>query len=149
MLVIEKFGTYSEANHMIRGGIVGGAKTAVPFEGLVGKTITFATPSGSKTFTQPSGTLPGQMLFKDVKAQLEAAIANLVVLSVDGKIAFRHATAGSSVSLSALDEPARSIFGLANQAAISGQCLNGPGGSVPKYVDMISENGSIFITVEV
>ena len=149
MIIIEKFGTINEANHKIRGGIVGGSGTERPYEGLVGKTITFSTPSGTKTFTQPTGTQPGQMLFSHVKAQLEAAIATIEVLTVDGKIAFRHKTAGQVVALAALDEPARAIFGLANNQAISGQFLNGPGGAAPKYIDMVTENGAVYIATEV
>lgn len=148
---IDTYATVVEANHKIAGGITGGPlpnKGLGTYKDLVGKTLTFTAPAGNKTFTQPAGKLPGEMSFQDVKTQLEAAIANLRVVPIDGKIGFED-TAGASVTLGAVNEPARTILGFENNKAISGRFLNGPGGAVPKFWQMVAEFGQVYITVEV
>lgn len=149
MMIIQRFGTYTAANHSMRGGIVGGAATNSPFEDLVGKTITFTAPVGSKTFTQPAGTNRGQLRFADVKTQLEGAIADLEVVTIDNKIGFRRKTAGQVVSLGAVSEAARPILGLPDNEAVTGRFLNGPGGAAPKFIEHVTENGAVSIAIEV
>lgn len=149
MIKIEKYGTLEEANLKMQGGISTGVPTSSLFPDLVGNTITFSSPAGSCTFTQPAGQLPGLMSFADVKTQLETAIANLKVLTVSNKLCFRHATAGQVVSLAALDEPARLALGLVNLEAITGSCLNGPGGATPKFLEFVTENLFVYVAVEV
>lgn len=149
MMVIEKYGTLEAANLSMRGGIATGIKTTDPFVGLVGQTITFATPAGACTFTQPTGRVSGQMHFVEVKAQLEAAVANLVVSSVDNKITFSHATPGSIVSLGVLNEPARAALGLGNGEAITGRFLNPPDGVAPRFVTFVTEVLCVYVAVEV
>jgi hypothetical protein len=150
MMQIEKYGTLEEANLKIQGGITGGVKTSDPFIGLVGNTVTFTSPAGSCTFTQPTDAVVGQLLFKHVKAQLEAAIALLEVVSIDNKLSFRHATNGSAVTLGAADEPARVRLGLGNGSAIEGRCLNGPSSaSLPKFIEFVTESLFVYVAVEV
>ena len=150
MMKIEKYGTLEEANLKIQGGITGGVPTSQPFVGLVGQTITFATPAGACTFTQPTGKVVGQLTFQDVKAQLEAAVANLQVSAVDNKISFTHKTNGQAVSLAALNESARAVLGLGNGEAIAGRCLNGPGSaSLPRFVEFVTESLFVYVAVEV
>lgn len=149
MMKIEKYGTLEECNLKIQGGITGGVTTSKPFVGLIGETVTFATPAGSCTFTQPANEVQGSMSFQAVKAQLEAAIANLLVTSVDNKLSFEHKTDGSFVSLSALDEPARAVLGLGNGEAITGRCLNGPSSTdLPRFVEFVTESLFVYIAVE-
>lgn len=149
MIVIKKFATFPEANLVIQGGLITGVDVSKSFEGLVGKTITFTSPAGSCTFSQPSGKPLGQLSFQDLVSQLETAITNLDVVNINGRLAFRHKTAGSAVTLGSANEPARVILGFANNVAINGQCLNGPGGSAPKFLEHVTENGSISIATEV
>ena len=150
MMKIEKYGTLDEANLKIQGGITGGVPTSQPFVGLVGNTITFAAPAGACTFTQPTSAVVGQMAFKDVKAQLEAAVANLVVSSINDKLCFKHATAGSAVSLAALDEPARVALGLVNDEAIAGRCLGGPSAAAPpRFIGFVADSPFVYIAIEV
>lgn len=149
MIVIYKYATVSEANFKMRGGVVGGLPVNTPFEGLVGLTLTFSSPAGSCTFTQPTGRHLGQMLFADVKAQLEAAIADLEVLTgVGNMLAFQNKT-DAPVSLAALDEPARLILGLPFNEAVTGQYLNPPDGAAPRYLEFVSEYGAIYVSAEV
>lgn len=149
MMVIEKYPNYETANLAIQGGLCGGVRTDQPFVGLVGEIVTFATPAGACTFTQPTGRVVGQMHFVDVKAQLEAAVANLRVFSIDNKLAFKHKTPGSAVTLAALSEPARRVLGLDDNTAIAGRCLNGPSGAVPKFNSFVTENLFVYVAVEV
>jgi hypothetical protein len=144
---INHYSSLQEANHMMAGGIIG-SKFDGPLS-LVGLALTFTTPAGTKTFTQPSGITAGLMRFKDFKTQLEAAIANLVVSQVDGNVAFSHATPGTAVVMANADEPAKAQLGFKNTTSISGQFLNGPSGSAPKAVDMTVENGKAYVMVEV
>lgn len=145
---IEKYGTLEEANLKMRGGITGGVPTNRPFENLVGETLTFVTPSGSHTFTQPAGLLPGQLTFADIKSQLEGAISGLEVLSLSNKLAF-SASGGVPVSLAAAAEPARPILGLPYNEAISGRVLNPPDGVAPRFVEFVTENLFVYVAVEV
>lgn len=149
MITIQKYATVIEANFKIRGGLVGGVKTSAPFNGLIGQTITFANPVGACTFVAGTG-VSGQLRFAEVKAQLEAAIANLVVETTDNAmISFLHATDGQSVSLAALVEPARLSLGLPNNEAIAGLYLNPPDGAKPRYLEFVSEYGAIYVSAEV
>lgn len=150
MMKIEKYGTLGEANLRMQGGITGGVKTSDPFTGLVGQTITFATPAGSCTFTQPAGQPVGLMSYVDVKAQLEDAITNLRVTSTDNKLCFNHAVAEQLVSLAALDEPARARLGLGNGEAITGRCLHGPSSTdLPRFVGFVTEHSFVYVAIEV
>lgn len=148
MVKILKFATVIEANFKIAGGIVGGTPTNVPFENLVGTTLTFSNPAGSWTFTVGTGQ-PGQLRFSEVKTQLEANIANLVVETVDNKVGFRHATDGQSAAMAAVDEVARSILGFSNPVggeAITGLFLNPPDGPAPRYHEFVSEYGAVYVS---
>ena len=154
MIIINKYATVAEANHKIRGGITGGVACNTPFEGLVGLTITFDQPNIAWTFTQPSGRNLGQLLFADVKAQLEANVTDLEVITINNMLAFRRKTAGQIVSLPAISnpdptEPARTILGFSPDEAVAGQFLNGPSGSNPKYLEFVTECGAVYVSVEV
>lgn len=149
MIQINKYSTVVEANFKIRGGVVGGVATNQPFENLVGLTITFTDPVGSCTFTQPTGTERGQLRFSDVKAQIEAALADVVVTTIDNKLGLVRKTHGQNIALDAADEPARQILGFANDEDIAGQFLNGPSGTNPKYLEFVSEYGAVYVSIEV
>lgn len=129
-LNIIKFRNYIEANHVMRGGIVGGPVSVTGIAGLVGATLTFTNPSGNKMFTQPAGSPSGVITFKDIKSQLEAAVANLKVELIADCIAFRHAS-GTAVTLGSANEPARTKLGMPNNTAINGKVYNPPGGAAP------------------
>jgi len=149
MIVIQKYGTVIEANFKMRGGIVGGVKISEVFSGLIGLTITFSNPAGACTFVAGTG-VSGQLRFTEVKAQMEAAIANLKVDTTDNAMfAFLHATDGQSVSLAALPEQARRILGLPFNEAIAGLWLGPPDGIKPRYLEFVSEYGAVYVSAEV
>ena len=149
MITIQKYGTVIEANFKVRGGIVGGVKTSSPFTGLIGETVTFSNPAGACTFVAGAG-VSGQLRFAEVKAQLEAAIANLQVDTTDNAmISFLHKTDGQEVSLAAAPEVARGILGLPYNEAISGLYLNPPDGVKPRYLEFVTEYGAVYVSAEV
>lgn len=145
---ILKFTTVEECNHMITGGLIGG-KFVKGVGGLVGKALTFTTPAGTCTFTQPTDAPPGFMLFGDVKTQLEAAIVNLKVSLVDDKIAFKHATPGTAVVIGNADEPAKAVLGFKNATTLSGTAYAGASGTAPKIVDFTVESSCVYLIAEV
>lgn len=145
MLVTQKFNSLQEANDWCVGAIVGAVRPHGNFQNLVGKTITFTSPAGSCTFTQPTADPSGMMDFAAVQSQLQTAIPNLKVQTAGENIVFKNST-GAAVTLASANEPARSALGLANNAAISGVVLNAPGGSVPAFVGLVPETNAIYIT---
>jgi len=147
-LKLLKFRNIEEANHVLGGGIMGGECPASGITELVGKTITFATPAGSKTFTQPTGTYQGLLTFKDIKTQLEAAVTNLKVFMINGKLAFKHATAGTAVTLSAVNESGRAPLGIPNNEAVSGVAYAGPSGASPKVDQFYVQGDTVYCLTE-
>jgi hypothetical protein len=150
MIVIQKYANMAEARFKISGGIVGGAKTNVPFEDLVGKTITFLNPTGACTFVQPAGIGFGQLRFADLKSQIEASIGllNVDVVTINNLLGFRHRVHGQAIRFDALDEVARNILGFENNNFIGGVFLNGPSGSLPRYLEFVTDNGAVYVSAE-
>jgi len=147
-LRILKFGTLAEANIALRGGLVGG-RVQPPIAGLVGETISFAEPAAAHTFTEVSGGPAGVLSIEDIRSQLEAAITDLRVEFVDGRIVLRRATAGENVVLAAANEVARSRLGFAKSSELRSQVLSPQGGPLPRVVDIDPvESGAIYVLIE-
>jgi hypothetical protein len=140
-LKIKKFRNIEEANLLLNGAVYGRA-IGPGVDQLVGTTIT-----GTKTFTQ-GGQYQGRLTFAEIKTQLEAAIANLRVLNLDGRIVFKHATPGTAVTLGAAVEPARALLGLPNNEAVAGVVYNGPGGAAPKLDLFYVQGDTVYAVVE-
>ena len=151
MIVIQKYATVAEARFKISGGVIGGVKTNEPFNGLVGATITFLNPAGHCTFASASIAGFGQLLFSDVKAQIEASagLSNVNVVTINNVLGFKHRVNGQAIKLDAADEPARIILGFENGSYIGGVSLNGPSGSLPKYLEMVTDNGAVYVSAEI
>lgn len=147
-LKIKKFRNVDEANHMLNGGLIGGDMKTGGIDDLVGKTITFTSPVGTKTFTASTTQHTGRLSFADIKAQLEGAMATLRVVLIAGRIAFRHATPGTVVSLGAVNESGRVPLGLPNNEAISGVVYAGPAGAAPKVSLMQPAGDTVFVLTE-
>lgn len=145
-LKIRKFRNIDEANHLLNGGIIGADLKTGGIDELVGKLITFTSPAGSKTFTQ--GTkYPGRLTFDEIKAQLEAAIANLRVVMIDRKIAFRHASGTAVTMAAAAGDTARPLLGFP-LTAVTGVTYAGPGGANPKVSLMQPAGDTVFVLTE-
>lgn len=148
MLITKKFEKLEEANFWCAGGIIGGANPSGEISGLVGQTITFSSPAGSCTFTEAASgnASQGRLRFADIKLQMEAAIANLVVLAVGKKIGFKHATPGTACTMAAVSQGGRVPLGLPNNAAVTGVVIAKTGGADPALANLVTENGAIYIT---
>lgn len=122
----------NEASHLLNGGIIGG-NVASGIVGLVGKVLTFTTPSGNHTFTTQGDTTrpPDVLLLKDIKTQLEAAISGLKVMAFGGKIAFIQSTPTGNTELSANSEVAKTLLGFPLTTTTKGQLVNKPGAAAP------------------
>lgn len=151
MLITKKFEKLEEANFWCAGGIIGGADPGREIAGLVGQTITFTSPVGSCTFTEAASgnASPGRLRFADIKSQMEAAIANLVVLAVGKKIGFKHATPGTACTMGAVTQGGRVPLGLPNNEAVTGLVIAKAGGTDPTFQNLVTESGSVYITYNV
>lgn len=144
-LKFRKFRNIETANLLLNGAVEGGAVGA-GVDNLVGLALTFTAPSGTKTFTQ--GTqYQGRLSFAEIKTQLEAAITNLKVSSLDGKIIFRHAS-GTAVTLGAAVEPARVLLGLPNNEAIAGKVYAPSSGVAPRVMQFESQGDTLYVLTE-
>ncbi len=90
-----------EATAFLNGAVFGGAFSVV--SGIVGKTFKLLTPAvATVTFVaaaSPPGGDPTALLIKDIKAQIEAAVATLRVTQLNGKICFTEVTPTAGVSV--------------------------------------------------
>lgn len=149
MIVTVKFSTFVEANYWCKGAIFGNIEPAKgAIQGLVGQTITFTSPVGSCTFTQPAGQPAGMMLFSDVKAQLEAAIAAIKVEILGNKLVFYKGDGSAVCSMGAVNEGGRLPLGLANNEAFTGVLISGPGGTKPTFVSYVTDSQAVYITYD-
>lgn len=110
---VRKFRTIDEVQSFLNGAVSsgntvnqvqGGPSNHGPgITGLVGLTITFSAPgpTGTVTFVASSGSNPdpNTLLFKDIKAQIEAAIPTLKVNTYDGYLSIIEATPASGVTV--------------------------------------------------
>lgn len=88
---IYKFKDIVEAQHFLNGGVVGGKADVVG--GLVGKTLILEATT--VTFVAAGAGVDGDqnaLRFKDIKAQIEGAVATVKVSLIDGKIAIVKST---------------------------------------------------------
>lgn len=111
---LRKFRTIDEVQNFLNGGVQSGSKVsqvqgppsnqAPGIFGLVGTTLIFNTPgpTGTVTFSASSGSNPNTqvLLFKDIKAQIEAAIATLRVTMFDGYLCIQEVTPANGVTVS-------------------------------------------------
>lgn len=144
-LKFRKYRNIETANLLLNGALEGGA-VGPGVDNIVGKTITFTAPAGTKTFTQ--GTqYQGRLTFAEIKSQLEGAIANLRVLQLDGKIVFRHAS-GTAVTLAAVNESGRVPLGLPNNEALAGVVYAPSSGVAPRVMQFQPQGDTIYVLTE-
>jgi hypothetical protein len=110
---IRKFSTIDQLQVFLNGGVTSGnrcnqvgppSNQGPGIWGLVGTTLTFAAPgpTGTVTFVASTGSNPNPqvLLFKDIKAQIEAAIPTLRVTMSDGFLVIQEVTPAEGVTVS-------------------------------------------------
>jgi hypothetical protein len=111
---VRKFRTIDEVQSFLNGAVSSGntvnqvqgspSNHGPGITGLVGLTLIFAGPgpTGTVTFVASSGSNPdpNTLLFKDIKTQIEAAIATLKVTLYDGYLTIIEATPANGVTVS-------------------------------------------------
>ena len=102
--VTRKFREVEEVDLFLNGGliggteIVGGADGLYGVNGLVGKTLIFIKPSAA-TVTFVAGADPYRLTYKEIKAQIEAAIAAVSVRQYMKKLVVVEATPTNGVTI--------------------------------------------------
>jgi len=144
-LKFRKFRNIETANLLLNGALEGG-NIGPAVDDIVGTTITFTSPAGTKTFTQ-GAQFQGRLTFAEIKTQLEAAIATLVVLQLDGKIIFKQ-TSGAAVTLAAVNETGRAKLGLPNNEALSGKVYAPSSGAAPRVMQFESQGDTLYVLTE-
>jgi hypothetical protein len=122
-----------DLEHFLQGGIVGAGVVGKLFYGLHGKTLNFTAPIGVVAFAAPGGSAQSPLTIQDVKAQIEAAIATLLVTFKDGHIRIGMATPSAGVVLSGAGT-ANAILGFGTTTPTTGTFFNKPAGGVPEFV---------------
>jgi hypothetical protein len=111
---LRKFRTIDEVQTFLNGGVWSGSKIqqvqgppsnqGPGITGLVGLTLIFVGPgpTGTVTFVASSGSNadPNTLLFSDIKAQIQAAIATLSVTTFDGYLTIQEVTPANGVTVS-------------------------------------------------
>lgn len=104
-----KFSEVSEVDIFLNGGVIGGVDIVAGAEGnygingLVGKTLKFSQPStATVTFaasTDPNNPNPNRLTFKDIKSQIEAAIAAVSVQQHARRLVLIEVTPANGVTI--------------------------------------------------
>ncbi len=126
---IRKFRDIIEAEHYLNGGVVGGNAAVVP--GIVGKNLIVGATT--VTFTAVGSGVTGDttaLFFKDIKSQIETAVAAVKVFLLDGKIAIIEKTPTSG-ALVTKDGTANAILGFQNNSNIQGKIFAPPPSATP------------------
>jgi len=125
-MAVNKVHKLQSLNHtmiFLNGGIIGGPVGNTGISGLVGKKLKFTLPAAAEhTFVAGAGVSgdPYTLTLKEIKTQLEAAIAGLQVSAFEGKIVFQQATPTTGVVIiAATSADARAALGLDSNATIT------------------------------
>lgn len=134
-LVIKKFSGLSDLNAFVRGTLRGGVDLAKTSSSLYlhGLTLIFTTPSATVTFASTGTAAQVPLTLAQVKSQIEAQAAGVLVTFNQGMIDLRMSTPGT-IALAA-GGTAKGLLGLPAGAA-SATPLSAPGGSAPSLVSV-------------
>jgi hypothetical protein len=157
-LRVYKFMSIDTFEWFLRGGIIGGllrmnSESAPGLFGLVGETATFTLPSASVTFV--AGADPsGYLTFAEIKTQIEAAVAGIIVSLNNGRLHIIESTPTNGVDIgSAGAQLARAILGFNGSAGAhtKGRVINPLVGhaapTTPYLVQLVSANNDSYTAV--
>lgn len=153
-IVAYKFQELAQLNNFMAGGLQGVSVTQGPGSSirglpLAGTTLTLTNPAGTVTFT--SGTAENGLLsLKDIKQQIEGAIAGVKVLQYSGYLFLVEATPSTGIVVDAAG--GNPILGIENGAR--GRVINPNTGSAAPTLPYLlaaypsAENGHVLYVVE-
>jgi len=144
-LKLYKFKNVKEAELFLQGALVG-KDISGGVVGLVGLTLNFTTPLGSVTFATANRENDA-LLLKDIKAQVEAAIATLRVLSFEGRIVIIEASPTTGISVPSTNQVAKSLLGFDQNSAFVSKVYGVVPGTPPAWLSSsLGHDGMILIT---
>lgn len=119
---VHKFATIVEMERFLNGGIIGGTDLSRgSVNGLIGRTLTFARPAFSVTFTDPGGGTIGLL---DIKQQVEAASTHIQVVFSNGCVVFAEKVPTLGVALDPVaNEKARALLGFPPTGVVEGRII--------------------------
>jgi len=128
---IHKFRDITEVQNFLNGGLLG-TNVSKGVVGLVGLQLTFTSPVGVVTFAPGAGPDPSVLSFKDIKTQVEAAVAGVRVYQIGGQIAFidKADPIATPIALAAGDD-AKKLFGFPTDGPVAGRIINDANSVVP------------------
>jgi len=130
MIVVTKHRSITEMQFKLQGGIIGGRQLSQPFFPVAGLTLVFTTPAATCTFV--AGASPQGLTFAEIKTQIQAAIANTAVQTIELALGVRP-TNGIGVVLGATGT-ANSFFGFSTSSAQTGKFIHSDETTVPYFI---------------
>jgi len=151
MLRVRKFSTIDELELFLQGAVLGSKQVPALYYGIVGKTLIFSQPTAATvTFTTVSNSIdPSALSFAEVKAQLEAGIADLTVRQIKGTLALVETTPTVGKGVNITGGTGRNELGLSESAAHVGKVYSSDGATVPYFVQAYAtDNSHVLVTQE-
>lgn len=141
-LDIKKFGTLGDVRAFLQGRIVGSVNVFKTHSSLYlhGKTLIFATPADTCTFDSTPDGAQIPLTQAEIKAQIEAQVADVSVTFDNGRVSL-HLTAGGPIVLDK-DGTANAQLGFDTTTDTSAAVYAEPGGTPPALVQIVPEHGS-------
>jgi hypothetical protein len=132
---IHKFSTAVQAQYFMNGAVLGkpmpiNSQNGPGWYGLVGKTLILVAPGATITFVAGTGPDPSLLQLADVKAQIETAVAGLLVTTAEQQLVIIERTPTTGVVIGHTGT-ANSILGFDIQSNTVGKVYAPPGSASP------------------
>jgi hypothetical protein len=134
-LVIRKFSGLSDLNAFVTGRLRGSVDLTKTHSSLYlhNLTLVFTTPAATVTFAASPAATQVPLTLAQIKAQIEAQAAGVLVSWVNGYLELRASPAGTLVL--GAGGTSKPLFGLP-AAATTVTPLNPPGGAAPTFISV-------------
>lgn len=144
-----KFQELAKLERHLNGALHGGVDPRKGYGGIVGQSITFVKPA-AVTYTFVAGTLGyNQLLFSEVKTQLEGAVAGLKVYQDGPELVLIETTPSMGIQLSGGTALPSLGFAAAGATSFVYSYPDGVTGAVaPHYVTVYFSNGFHVLVVK-
>lgn len=154
VFMTRKFREVEEVDLFLNGGVLGGADVVAGaggnygVYGLVGKTLKFKQPSvATVTFvlsTDPNNTDPSRLTYKDIKSQIETAIAAVSAQQFLRRLKLIEAAPSSGVTIDKTGT-ANTLLGFDKNVDTIGTKYGPVGGSAPCLQGLESTNDNMYV----